>query len=41
VTPSPDDPPPLLRTWNRLYALVLGVLLLEIVVFWLVTGAYA
>lgn len=30
---SLEDPPPILGTWNRIYALVLGVLALCIVLF--------
>jgi hypothetical protein len=38
---SDESPPPLLGSWRNLYALVLGALLLQIVVYWLVTRAYA
>lgn len=38
---TPDDPPPLLGSWRNLYALVLGVLAVQILVYWLVTQAYA
>jgi len=36
-----QEPPPVLGSWRNLYALVLGVLLLQIVLYWLVTRAYA
>lgn len=38
---SVDDPPPVMGTWNRLYALVLTVLAVQIVVYWMITAAYA
>lgn len=38
---APDDPPPLLGTWRNLYALVLGALVVQIVVYWWITRAYA
>lgn len=41
MTPPPDDRPPLLGSWSRLYALLLGALALQILAFWLVTRAYA
>ena len=31
----PDEPPPFLRSWRRVYAAVLGYLLLLIVLFYL------
>jgi hypothetical protein len=37
----PDDPPPFLRTWPRLYAAVAAYLAALIVVFYLFTRAYA
>lgn len=33
MTPDPEDRPPLAGTWNQLYALVLGLLLVCIVLF--------
>ncbi len=34
--PDLDDPPPLLGAWSNLYALVIGALVLQIVVYaWL------
>jgi len=36
----PDAPPPLFRSWRALYALVAGVLGLEIVLFWLFMKAF-
>jgi hypothetical protein len=38
---SLEEPPPVLGTWNRLYALVIGVLAVQILVYWLITRAYA
>jgi hypothetical protein len=34
-----EGPPPVLGTWNKLYALVVGLLLVEIVLLGLVTRA--
>ncbi len=34
-------PPPIFSTWSKLYAFVLAVLVLEIVLFYLFTLAYA
>jgi hypothetical protein len=36
----PDDPPPFLRTWRRVYAAVLIYLCLLIAGFYLFTRAY-
>ncbi len=36
----PDDPPPFLRTWKRVYAAVLIYLCVLIAVFYLFTRAY-
>jgi hypothetical protein len=33
VTPEPEERPPVLGTWNRLYALVVGALVLWILLF--------
>jgi len=33
VNPEPESPPPVLGSWKRLYALVLGVLALCIALF--------
>jgi hypothetical protein len=35
-----DDRPPLMRTWRGLYALVVGALVVEIIVFSLLTWWY-
>ncbi len=35
------EPPPILGTWPRLYALVLAVLAADILVFWLVTRFFS
>ena len=35
VPPKAEPPPPLLGSWNRLYAVVVGELLLCILGFWL------
>jgi hypothetical protein len=36
----PEPPPPFFRSWRALYALVAGVLGLEIVLFWLFMKAF-
>jgi hypothetical protein len=36
--PAPEPGP---RYWRRLYVLVLGVLVVEIVLFWVVTRAFS
>ncbi len=36
----PDDPPPFLGTWPRVYAVIIGYLALLITVFYLFTRAY-
>ena len=36
----PDEPPPFLGTWNRVYAAILAYLAAVIVVFYLFTRAY-
>lgn len=36
-----EEPPPLLGTWPRLYAVVLVSLVVEIVLFYLVTRAFS
>jgi len=33
VSPEPEEPPPILGSWNRIYGLVLGVLVLCIALF--------
>ena len=35
-----DEPPPVLGTWTRLYALVLIALAAEIALFWVFTRAF-
>ena len=40
-TPPGDELPPLLRTWNQMYALVLGSLVVSILLFTLLTQAYS
>jgi hypothetical protein len=35
-----SEPPPILKTWRRLYALVAGVLVAEIAIFYLFTKAF-
>jgi len=32
--PEPEEPPPLMGSWGRLYALVLGFLVLQILLYW-------
>jgi hypothetical protein len=39
--PEDDEPPPLLGSWRRLYALVIAVLVAIIVLLALLTRAYA
>lgn len=39
--PTGDEPPPLLRTWNQMYILVLGSLAVTILLFTLLTRAYS
>jgi hypothetical protein len=39
--PTDDEPPPILGSWQRLYALVLAWLLVVIIALWIVTRAYA
>jgi hypothetical protein len=34
-----EEPPPILGSWRALYALVLGALAAQVVVYWLVTRA--
>ncbi len=36
-----EAPPPLLGSWRNLYALVLGWLALQVVVYWTITQVYA
>lgn len=33
MTNQPEDPPPILGSWRRMYAVVLGVLAAEILLF--------
>ena len=33
--PEDEEPPPVWKRWNVLYAVVLGALAVEIVLFWL------
>jgi hypothetical protein len=35
-----EDPPPIGRTWRRLYAAVILFLALQIVVYWIFTRAF-
>jgi len=37
----PDEKPPILGTWKNMYALVIGVLIVLIVVFYLLTKAFS
>lgn len=34
---DPEEPPPVLGTWNRLYALVIGALVVQVAVYWWIT----
>ena len=36
-----EEPPPILKTWRRLYAVVLLALTAEVVVFYLLTRSFA
>jgi hypothetical protein len=36
-----DGPPPILGSWRALYALVLGVLAAQILVYWMITRAWS
>ena len=38
---DPENKPPLFRSWNAWYILVLGTLLLLIIVFYLLTKRFA
>ena len=37
---EPDEPPPILGTWNRIYVLVLIYLVLLIIVFYIFGAAF-
>lgn len=42
--PEPEhdiDPPPIMKTWPRLYGLVLAILMADILLFWIVTRVYS
>lgn len=39
--PMPDEPPPFLGTWRKVYALVLLYLAAVITVFWIFTRYFA
>jgi hypothetical protein len=39
--PEGDEPPPILGSWNRLYAVVLGWLALLILLFYIITGIFS
>ena len=39
--PEDDEPPPLLGSWRRLYALVIGALVAIVVLLALLTRAFA
>jgi len=41
VSPEPDEPPPFLGTWRRVYTLVLLFLTCLIVAFYAFTRAFA
>ena len=41
VPPKAEPPPPLLGSWNRLYAVVVGELLLLVLLFLIFTWAFA
>jgi hypothetical protein len=37
---EPSSPPPILKTWPRLYAAVLGMLVLEVILFTILTRSF-
>ena len=37
---EPEEPPPVGRRWGALYAVVLGALAVEVVLFWLFAKAF-
>ncbi len=39
--PMPDEPPPFLGSWRKVYALVLAYLAAVITVFWIFTRYFA
>ena len=40
MSDTPDEPPPFLRTWSRVYAAILVYLAAVIAIFYLFTRAY-
>jgi hypothetical protein len=41
ATPHDDEPPPILKTWPRVYTFVIGYLLFLIALFYLFTTRFA
>jgi hypothetical protein len=41
TTESEIGPPPIMKTWRRLYALVIAVLIGDVVIFYLVTKVFS
>ena len=39
--PEMDDAPPLLGSWRNIYLLVLGIFVLFVALFWVLTEVYA
>ena len=39
--PGVEEPPPIGRSWTRLYAVVIAFLVLQIIVYWLFTRAFS
>jgi hypothetical protein len=39
-TPDPEEAPPILGSWPRLYALVIGVLAAQMVIYWIITKVF-
>jgi len=37
---APEEPPPVGRSWGRLYAIVLGALAIEVLIFYWFTRAF-
>ena len=42
MTPPPDDnePPPVLGSWRRVYAVVIGALLAQVALYWWLGRVY-
>lgn len=40
-TPDTDQTPPIFRTWSRWYIFILVVLVVQVLLYWLITLKYA